>query len=141
MKLYYRSVIKKTSVITNKHQGLNLFDCLKQNTDDNDQAGSSEGNAGAEDTVKDIRQHTYNRQAAGSDEDYIIQNAVQIITGRLTGSDSGDKAALFFHIVCNLDGIEGYRGIEVRKENYQYNINHKTDGINRFAGLAPVGGA
>lgn len=131
-------IVQKAFVIPDKHQGLYLFQSFQNYADNDNKAGSAEGNVRPEDTVEYKRQYADNSKAACADENNVVQDSVQIITGRLTGSDTGDKTALLFHIVRNLKGIEGNRCIEISKEDYQGNINNKTDRINRFTRFAPA---
>lgn len=131
-------IVQKAFVIPDKHQGLYLFQSFQNYADNDNKAGSAEGNVRPEDTVEYKRQYADNSKAACADENNVVQDSVQIITGRLTGSDTGDKTALLFHIVRNLKGIEGNRCIEISKENYQGNINNKTDRINRLTRFAPA---
>lgn len=109
-------IVQKAFVIPDKHQGLYLFQSFQNYADNDNKAGSAEGNVRPEDTVEYKRQYADNSKAACADENNVVQDSVQIITGRLTGSDTGDKTALLFHIVRNLKGIEGNRCIEISKK-------------------------
>lgn len=131
-------IVQKAFVIPDKHQGLYLFQSFQNYADNDNKAGSAEGNVRPEDTVEYKRQYADNSKTACADENNVVQDSVQIITGRLTRSDTGDKTALLFHIVRNLKGIEGNRCIEISKEDYQGNINNKTDRINRLTRFAPA---
>lgn len=131
-------IVQKAFVIPDKHQGLYLFQSFQYYADNDNKAGSAEGNVRPEDTVEYKRQYADNGKTACADENNVVQDSVQIITGRLTGSDTGDKTALLFHIVRNLKGIEGNRCIEISKKDYQGNINNKTDRINRLTRFAPA---
>ena len=115
-------IIQKTFVITYQHLGFNLFHCFKNNAHDNDKAGSCKGYGCAEHTIEYKRYYTDDCQTNRTDEDNVIQNPGQVLAGRLSGSDTGDKATLLFHVFCNLNRIEGNGCIEVCKEHNQYNI-------------------
>ena len=131
-------IVQKAFVIPDKHQGLYLFQSFQNYADNDNKAGSAEGNVRPEDTVEYKRQYADNGKTACADENNVVQDSVQIITGRLTRSDTGDKTALLFHIVRNLKGIEGNRCIEISKKDYQNNIYNKADRIYRLTGLAPA---
>ena len=133
-------IVQKAFVIPDKHQGLYLFQSFQNYADNDNKAGSAEGNVRPEDTVEYKRQYADNGKTACADENNVVQDSVQIITGRLTRSDTGDKTALLFHIVRNLKGIEGNRCIEVGEEDHHYNIHDQSDGVYQFTGLAPVAG-
>ena len=114
---------------------------LQHHADDNDQAGTSKGNARSENPIEKERKNTYDRQPACPDENNIVQNLRQIVAGGLAGPDAWNKPALLLHIIGDFKRIKGNRRIEISKEDYQNDVNHKTDGIERLAGFTPVIGA
>ena len=75
-----------------------------------------------ENTVENVRQNTDNGKTDRTDEDDIIKNLCQVITCRLAGSDTGNKSALLLHVVRYHQRIEGNGGIEVSKEDNQYDV-------------------
>ena len=98
-----------------QHLRLNLFNRLQNNSGNDDQRCSTEGNVRPEESVKENRDHSDDTQTDGSDKDNVIQNRSQIIHGWLARPDARDKTALLLHIVCDLQWIEGNRRIEIRK--------------------------
>ena len=133
-------VIQESLIIANKHLRFDLFHCLKQYAYDNDQAGASEGNTCAEDSIEEIRQDTYDSQTYGTNKDDVVQNLRQVITGRFSGTDTRDEATLFLHILSYFQRIKGNGCIEVSKEDYQYNVHNQSNGVYRFARFTPVTG-
>ena len=98
-------IFQESLVVANEHLRFYLLHGLQYYAYDNDQAGTAEGYTCAEHTVKEIRDHRYNDQANRTDEYDIIQNLVQIITGRLTRSDTGDEPPCFFMLSAIIKGL------------------------------------
>ena len=71
-------IFQESLVVTNKHLRFYLLHGLQYYAYDNDQAGTAEGYACTEHTVKEVRDHRYNDQADRTDEYDIIQNLIQI---------------------------------------------------------------
>ena len=67
-----------------------------------------------------------------TDKDDVVQDLVQVILSRLTGTDTRDESTLLLHIVRYLNRIEGNGCIEVSKEDIQYNIQHQTNSVYRL---------
>ena len=111
-------VIQESLIIANKHLRFNLFHCLKQYAYDNDQAGASEGNTGAEDSIEEVRQDTYNGQTYRTNKDDVVQDLCQIIAGRFSRTDARDETTLFLHVLSYFQGIKGNGCIEVSKKDY-----------------------
>ena len=83
-----------------KHHGLDLLKGLKDDTHNDDQRSTTEGYVCSENTVKDDRDDSCDGQANRADEDDAVQNFVQVVTGRSARTDTRNKTAPFFHIVC-----------------------------------------
>ena len=115
-------IFQESLVVANEHLRFYLLHGLQYYAYDNDQAGTAEGYTCAEHTIKEIRDHRYNDQANRTDEYDIIQNLVQIITGRLTRSDTGDETTLLLHVIGNHQRIKCNGCIEVCKKYNQYNV-------------------
>ena len=73
-----------------------MFDRLKNNTDNNDQACSAERYACAENTIEEIRHNTYDRKSDCANEDNVVEHFCEIFAGRLTWSDARYKTPCFF---------------------------------------------
>ena len=99
-------IVQKAFVIPDKHQGLYLFQSFQNYADNDNKAGSAEGNVRPEDTVEYKRQYADNSKAACADENNVVQDSVQIITGRLTGSDTGIKPPCFFILFAISRGLK-----------------------------------
>ena len=133
-------IFQESLVVANEHLRFYLLHGLQYYAYDNDQAGTAERYACTEHTVKEVRDHRYNDQTDRTDEYDIIQNLIQIIAGRLTGSDTGNETTLLLHVIGNHQRIKCNGCIEVCKKYNQYNVQQKSQGINRLTGFAPVTG-
>jgi hypothetical protein len=118
-------IVEESSVISHQHHGFNLLDGLKHNTYYDDQACSSKGDRGIEDTSENERKNADDRQADCADENNVIQDPAQIFACRLSGTDTRDKAAVLLEIVRNFDRVEGDRGIEICEENKKDDVKYK----------------
>ena len=72
-------VVEEAFIVTYQHLGLDLFHGLKDNTHDNDDGCSAEGNICPEHTVKEERNDRNNNQAYYTYKYNIIQDFRQIV--------------------------------------------------------------
>ena len=105
------------------HLSLNLSYCFKDNADYDEQRRASEGERADLRACADIDYQRYYRdytEEERSDKSNSVKNSRYIIGGGLTGTDTRDKAAVLLKVIRNLYGIKGYKNIEIREKNYQY---------------------
>ena len=119
-------VVEESSVVSHQHHRFDLFDGLQHDTDNDDQAGSSERDRSIEDAAENERKDADDGQADCADENDVVQDPVQILAGGLARADAGDKAAALLEVVRDLDRIESDRCVELRKEDQKDNIEHKS---------------
>lgn len=99
-------IVQKAFVIPDKHQGFNLLQSFQDYTDNDNKARSAKGNIRAENTVEYKWQYADYCQAACADKNDVVQNSVEIVAGRLTGSDTGYKTALLFILFAISRGLK-----------------------------------
>ena len=133
------SIVQESLVIANHHHGFDLLDRLEHNAHDDDQAGSSKAYRSVEYASEDERKNTDDRKTDRADKDDVVQNPVEVITRRLAGTDTRDKASALLQIVGNLQRIERNGCIEVCEEDQHSNIYKQSKRIFDLAGIAPVG--
>lgn len=122
----YFLIVEETFVVPYEHHGFDLLDRLKHDTDNDDQAGSSKGDRGIEETSENERKDADHGQADRTNENNVIENPVQVLAGGSAGTDTRDKSAALLQIVRDLDRIESDRCVEIRKEDQKDNIEHKS---------------
>ena len=120
--MHQRSIVQESLVVPYHHHGLDLFDRFKHNTDNDDQARSSERYRSAEHASEEEGEDTDDRKTDRADENDVVQDSVKILARRLAGTDTRDKTSALFQIVCNLQRVEGDRCIKVCEEDQHNNV-------------------
>ena len=64
-------------------------------------------------------QERYEPEEESTDKSYLAENLLDVVSSRLTLSDTGDCAALPLKVICNLIRVEGYLRIEVCEGYYK----------------------
>ena len=132
------SVVEESLVVSDKHHGLYLLECLKDNADDNDKACARCRNVSSEYTVEYMRQNRYNNKSDCTDENQVVKNTVEIVGSGFSRTDTGDETALSLQVICNHKRIKGYGCVEVREEYQESDVDQKTNGILKLTGYTPV---
>ena len=104
--------------MSRQHHGFNLLDRLKDNTYDDDQAGTAETEVlHIECTTGNDGNQCDDGQSDSADENDLVQNAGQEVNRRLTGPDAGNKTAALLQVTGYFNRVEGNAGIEVCEED------------------------
>ena len=98
-----------------QHLGFDLLQGLQDNTGYDDDGGTAEGYVRSEISVEEYRDNSDDAQTYSADKYDIVKDCGKIIHGWLSGTDTRNKAALFLHVICDLQRIECDGGIEVSK--------------------------
>ena len=127
--------------MTHSHLSLDLSYGLKNDAYYDEKGRSAEckrSDLSAGNDVDYKRKHGNYTKEERSEESDSVKNSRDVIGGGLTGTDTRNKAALFLHVVRNLDRVKGDRSIEVSEENNQNNVQHQSDGVDRRMKVKPV---
>ena len=112
----------------------------KQIAGKNDQRSTSKGYIRFEKSIKEKWNHCNNGKTCCTDKNNIAEQIVQIIYRGFTRADAWDKAALFFHVICNFHRVEGDGGIEISEENNKDNVENQAQRSNWIGFVKPVVG-
>ena len=93
-----------------------------------------------EKSIKEKWNHCNNGKTCCTDKNNIAEQIVQIIYRGFTRADAWDKAALFFHVICNFHRVEGDGGIEISEENNKDNVENQAQRSNWIGFVKPVVG-
>ncbi len=109
---------------------LNLLDRVQSHADYNQQGGSSKIEGDMEFLAENRGQDANSRHINRSSKSDPSEHFVDILGGFLPGTDAGDIAAEFFHIIGDIIRIEGDGGIKITKEEDETHVekivNHST---------------
>ena len=100
----------------------------------------SKGYIRFEKSIKEKWNHCNNGKTCCTDKNNIAEQIVQIIYRGFTRADAWDKAALFFHVICNFHRVEGDGGIEISEENNKDNVENQAQRSNWIGFVKPVVG-
>src|SRR5699024_8841896 len=131
-------IVQESCVISNKHLGLDLLDRVKYVTYDNDYRCSTLRNVCPESSIEELRYDLNDDQSACTDYDPIAQYLLQILYRRFSGTDTLDKSAALLHVVYDLKRVKCDRRVEVCKKYSKYDVNEKSDRVDRIFRIAPV---
>ena len=92
--------------MANQHLGFDLFERFKNNTADDDDGCSAEGNIGSEISVKENRNERYDTQTYSTDEDDIVEDHGKVIRGGFSRTDAGIKPPCFFMLFAISIGLK-----------------------------------
>ena len=111
--------------MTRNHHRFNLFHCIQGDTYyDQESRPTKVYTLNAGDVSQNVGKYCHKRQEKCAGECDPRQYAIQVISGRFTRTDAGNKATVLFHIIGNIRNIDRDRRVEVGKENNQNRIQY-----------------
>src|SRR3989344_208210 len=109
--------------------GVYFFDEVEDDRDDDEERGAAEGYGGdASRPLHDKRQDRDETQEHGSEHGNAGQYFRNIFRGGCARADAGDKSAVLLQILGKRMGVEGHRGVEVRKKENQDKVEYRVEG-------------
>ena len=131
-------LFKEAFVMTHCHLSFQFTERFKDYTNYDEKCGTTERN----DTEKTAGYCIeYERQASdkskeeSSHKDYLVEYLFDVLRSRFAGTDTGDKAALLHEVVRNLNGIKGYRNVEVSESDDEHEEEYD---VNNAVGIEQV---
>ena len=108
--------------MTHSHLRLDFAGRFKNDTYNDDDGVSAEGECAHLITREDVGDHrndSDNAEHDRADQDDAVHNLGDVIRGGLAGADTGDEAAVLLEVIRDLDRVEGDCRIEVCERDNQ----------------------
>jgi len=124
--------------VTHRQLSFKLAYCFKDYTNYDEKCGTAERNyaeKAAGYCIDNKRYASNETKEESSHKDYFVEHLFDILCSRLTGADTGDKAALLHEVVGNLYRVEGNGNVEVRESDDK---NEEESDVNSAVGIKYV---
>ena len=112
--------------MTHSHLCFDFSLCFDYNAYKDEEAGAAEcdiGKVRIKETNNERQTSNYTKEDS-TDKCYSAEDLCNVICCRLTGTNTGDKAAVLLKVICNFYGIEGNCKLEVSKSDNKNKVNN-----------------
>ena len=121
------ALLEEALVVPHDQVRLELAHRVERDADRDQQRGAAEEEGDVELALHDVghdRDRGHEQRAAEGDA---LEDPLDVLGGGLAGADAGDEAAGLLHVFSQVDGIYGYRVVEVAEEDDEARVHRVVD--------------
>ena len=136
-------LLEEALVLAHHHLRLQRTDRLKSNTDNDDDRGTADGEAGvAQQFAGDQRADGHDAEVDGAEKGDLVENLGNEVRRGLARTEAGDEAAVALEVVGDLNGVKLNGSVEIAEADDHQEVDNQIQhrlGVDRVVDAAANG--